>query len=270
MVPARTIDPLTIRPVQSVAEYDGCEEVQRRAWGYADIDIVPTNELISIAKAGGLVLGAFDEAGRVLGFCFGLVGRDPESGLVYHYSRMVGVDPAHRSRGIARALKLAQRDAVLAQGIGIMRWTFEPLESLNATLNLGRLGAEAVAYLRDLYGSATTSPLHAGIGTDRLLVEWRLDRPRREAPEGAPRIEVPRDIQALKKDPEAARAERARVREAFERAFADGLVAVDFRDGAYLLAPRRFDARPSTPGPPRGPSAPFDAAQGRQGERGGP
>lgn len=227
---------LAIRRVETIAEYDACEEIQRRAWGYKDIDVVPTNELISVVKAGGLVLGGFDGAsGRMVGFCFGIVGRDPESGKVYHYSRMVGVDPEFRGRGIAYELKLAQRAAVLEQGLDVMKWTFEPLEAANATLNLTKLGAAAVAYIRDLYGSVTTSPLHQGLGTDRLLVEWRLREPRRTAAPGAPRIEIPREIQALKRDPADGRRERARVREEFERAFAEGLVAVDFRDGAYLL-----------------------------------
>ncbi len=235
-----------IRPIGSVPEYDACEEIQRRAWGYADIDVVPTNELISIAKAGGVVLGAFEGGGRLAGFCFGLVGRDHATGRAYHYSRMVGVDPERRGRGIAEALKLAQRAAVLEQGLDIMRWTYDPLEAANATLNLRKLGAEAVAYLRDLFGAGTTSPLHAGLGTDRVLVEWRLRAARRapDASPGAPRIDVPPDIQALKRDAAAARAARERVRDAFEAALAAGFVAVDFRGGAYLFARRREPDHP--------------------------
>src|SRR4051794_36552879 len=54
--------PLTIRAIRTVPEYDACEELQRRAWGYRDIDVVPKNELISASKAGGVVLGAFAPA----------------------------------------------------------------------------------------------------------------------------------------------------------------------------------------------------------------
>jgi predicted GNAT superfamily acetyltransferase len=151
---------------------------------------------------------------------------------------MVGVDPEFRGRGIGQALKLAQKQAVLAQGLDLMRWTFEPLAAENATLNLAKLGAEAVAYIPNLYGDATTSPLHQGLGTDRLLVEWRLAAPRRAPDARAPRISVPADLAALRRSPGEAAQVRARVRDEFKRAFESGLVAVDFKDGTYLFAKR--------------------------------
>ena len=55
-----------------------------------------------------------------------------------------------------------------------MLWTYDPLVARNAHLNIVRLGARPVEYVRDLYGSDTTSSLHAGLGTDRFVVEWRL------------------------------------------------------------------------------------------------
>jgi chorismate synthase len=227
-----------IRPAETIAEYDACEEIQRRAWGYQDIDVVPTNELISAVRAGGVVLGAFLDDGRMAGFVFGIVGREQETGLVYHYSRMVGVDPEFRGKGIAQSLKMAQRGAVMEQGLDIMRWTFEPLEAGNAMLNLRKLGAEVVGYYQNLFGDVTTSPLHQGIGTDRLMVEWRLRGPRREVDTRGPRIEIPTSIQDLKRNPSEAQRARARVRAEFEAALADGWIAVDFKDGAYGFARR--------------------------------
>lgn len=216
-----------IRPVASTAEFLACEEIQRRAFGYADRDIVPKNELISIARSGGLVLGAFEEGGEMLGFVFGFVGRDHRSGALYHSSRMVAVVPEARRRGLALALKYAQRDAVLAQGLREIRWTFDPLAAGNARLNLHKLGAVANGYVRDLYGPSS-SPLHAH-GTDRLTVTWVLDRPRRAAPADAERIALPAGAPG--------NAARAALRERFEDAFARGLVAVDFVEGAYVLVP---------------------------------
>jgi predicted GNAT superfamily acetyltransferase len=58
-----------------------------------------------------------------------------------------------------------------------VHWTFDPLESRNAHVNFVRLGAIANEYVRDFYG-ASDSPLHAGIGTDRLIVTWQLDSER--------------------------------------------------------------------------------------------
>ena len=47
----------------------------------------------------------------------------------------------------------------------------------NAYLNFMRLGAIARRYLPNCYG-VTTSPLHGGMPTDRLIAEWWLDSPR--------------------------------------------------------------------------------------------
>jgi len=256
--------PCAIRPVATIAEYDACEEIQRKAWGYQDIDVVPTNELLSVAKAGGLVLGAFAQAAaaaqgepqeRLIGFCFGLLGRDHATGRLYHFSRMVGVDPEARGRGIAQRLKHAQRDAVLAQGLDLMRWTFDPLQSLNASLNVARLGAEAVTYVRDMYGGATTSPLHA-LGTDRVIVEWRLRGPRLAPDPRLPALPIPQDLAALKRtDLPRAQRERLRVRAAFEAALAEGQVAVDFDPArGYLFAHARDHAQASAPSQETPPS----------------
>jgi predicted GNAT superfamily acetyltransferase len=206
---------MEIRDVAAIEEFRACEALQKAAFGYEDLDVVPKNELISIARSGGIVLGAFEGA-RLAGFVFGFLGRDGASGALYHSSRMVAVDPERRGRGIASALKMAQRERALAQGIAAMRWTFDPLAVANAHLNLRKLGAVATGYARDYYG-----PTRAGRPTDRLLVTWRLDRPRREAPPGAERIAVPAPIEEV----------RAR----FEDAFARGLEALDFQEGAYLL-----------------------------------
>ena len=74
-------------------------------------------------------------------------------------------------------LKAYQREELLAAGITRVRWTFDPLESKNAHLNLNKLGAFAREYVEDIYGQ-TTSILHQGIGTDRFVPTWILDSDR--------------------------------------------------------------------------------------------
>ncbi|NIP92192.1 MAG: acetyltransferase, partial [Gemmatimonadetes bacterium] len=61
-----------------------------------------------------------------------------------------------------------------------MYWTFDPLESRNAYLNLSRLGAVVREYAPDMYG-VSDSPLHRGLGTDRFVVTWELDTARVQA-----------------------------------------------------------------------------------------
>ena len=86
---------------------------------------------------------------------------------------MLGVLPQYRDRGIGEELKRRQRDVVLAQGITLMTWTFDPLQSRNARLNLRKLGAVCHTYARNLYGTMSDR-LNAGVPSDRFEVEWHL------------------------------------------------------------------------------------------------
>ena len=84
---------------------------------------------------------------------------------------MVGVLAEYRDRGVGRLLKLAQREDALARQINRIEWTFDPLQLKNASFNIARLGAIVRHYIPNLYGR-TSSPLHAGLPTDRLVAEW--------------------------------------------------------------------------------------------------
>ena len=100
------------------------------------------------------------------------------------WSHMVGVLPEYRRRAWAE-LKLAQRERALAAGFDLMEWTFDPLQALNAHLNFAKLGVVCEEYAVNLYGEST-SALHRGTPTDRLVVQWRLGEPHVER-----RIEQP-------------------------------------------------------------------------------
>jgi predicted GNAT superfamily acetyltransferase len=219
---------IVVRPVETVAEYRACQEVQRRAWGITeDGYLVPVATMISVQHAGGLVLGAFD-GGRVVGFAFAYLGR--VNGRLALYSQLAGVDPAVQDRGIGGKLKAAQRDWARAQGLALVAWAFDPMQAGNANLNLHRLGATSTTYMVNYYGERTDA-LNAGLDTDRLVVEWPTDEAIRRWREDEPpvRIEIPADFAAVR----AQSIERARdcqraVRATFQRAFAAGYVAMDF------------------------------------------
>jgi len=166
-----------IRPLERISEYHDCEDMQRRVWNFAgDLDIIPLTQLVSAHKVGGVMLGAFADDGAMLGFCYSFLGRRA-NGELFHHSHMLAVDDKFRSAGLGAALKWAQRDAVLAQGIEWMAWTYDPLESLNGYFNFTKLGVIARTYCEDLYGQ-TSSGLHRGTPTDRLRAEWPLASPR--------------------------------------------------------------------------------------------
>jgi predicted GNAT superfamily acetyltransferase len=158
-----------VRAVDSLFEFEACEELQRRVWGYADIDVIPTNELVNIQKNGGLVLGAFERGGGLVGFVFGFTGYRERK--VFHCSRMVAVLDEFRGRGVACRLKTAQAEEIMKRGIDLITWTVDPLEAANAALNFRKLGVVANEYEVNLYGQST-SFLHEGLDTDRLVVRW--------------------------------------------------------------------------------------------------
>src|SRR5271168_1847887 len=164
-------EPVVIRSCHAIEEFHACVELQREIWGEADLEVEPATMFVVAEHSGGQVLGAF-AGGTLIGFLLAVAGvRDGEP---YLHSHMTGIEEGFRDRGVGRALKLFQREEALARGIRLIEWTFDPLELRNAHFNLNRLGAICRNYLPNLYG-VTTSPLHRGLRTDRLLAEWYLE-----------------------------------------------------------------------------------------------
>ena len=93
---------------------------------------------------------------------------------------MLAVHPEARRRGLAKRLKLYQRELLLQHGIAVASWSFDPLVAANANLNLNGLGAVPVEYVVNMYGD-TGSVLHHSLDTDRFVVDWRLVDPRVES-----------------------------------------------------------------------------------------
>ncbi len=243
---ASELGEVQVRHCHGLAEFEACLRVQQQVWRGADLDVVPLPLFVVAAETGGQVLGAFAGA-QIVGFTMAVAG--VRGGRAFLHSHMTAVVEAYRDRGVGRQLKLFQRQDALERGIELVEWTFDPLETKNAYFNLMRLGAIARRYLPNCYG-ITTSPLHGGLPTDRLVAEWWLRSPRvaqalRGAlPAGASkaRIRVPSGISELRsKDPAAVARAQGEVRDAFERWFAQGYAATAVertRAGSdYLLEP---------------------------------
>ena len=165
----------TIRPFETVEEFQDCVRFQEEIWGGGFSERVAVAILKVSQRLGGIASGAYDESGDLAGFVYGMTG--VESGEVVHWSDMLAVRPELQNSGLGARLKGYQRDTLLAQGITRMHWTFDPLESKNAYLNLNKLGAVAREYVQDMYGQ-TDTPRHMGIGTDRLVPTWMMDSER--------------------------------------------------------------------------------------------
>lgn len=240
-------DEIRIASLTELTQFDECVALQDAVWGYDDSARMSQKVFLLAAHIGGQVLGAF-EGETLVGYAMSLPGvRD---GFPYLHSHHLAVLPEWRNAGVGRGLKLAQREDALRRGIGLMEWTFDPLEIKNSYLNFSRLGAISRRYERNFYG-ASSSPLHGGLPTDRIVAEWWLgsDRVRRalagkageaESLEG---VAVPVEIAAWK----ACDADRAKARDvqeanavALEAAFARGLAVVGYErnergDGRFLL-----------------------------------
>jgi len=164
-------DPYVIRPLTSQAEYRVCEDIQIAVWGLSERECVPWSQFMAVQRHGGLVLGAFSPEGELVGFVYGFLSRELERWAFY--SDLMAVLPAHRGHRLGYYLKLVQREHILARGLDLIVWTYDPLEAINARLNLNRLGGIARQYEVDYWGDFG-GQLTQGLETDRLLCEWHL------------------------------------------------------------------------------------------------
>lgn len=254
--------------METVEEYRACQVIQRRAWGITeDSYVVPVATMISVQHAGGLVLGAC-EGERLVGFAFGYLGR--VEGQWVLYSQLAGVDPTVQDRGVGGLLKAAQRAWAKEQGLAMVAWSFDPMQAGNANFNLHRLGAYSHTYQVNYFGERTDA-LNAGMDTDRLLALWPVeDVPRRwlgedlkpmpllrsalrpdglltpvperasiTATEAPLTVEIPTGFAVLREgDPALAREWQLALREAMQRAFAAGYMAMDFLRESAETHPR--------------------------------
>ena len=258
--------PCTIRDLETYQEMLTLRQLQREIWGLDEPNFGLYPPLLySAAKNGGMVLGVFDdETGQMVAFLFGFLGREP-GGPFKLCSQTMGVLPKWRGQGIAEALKQTQWERVIAQGLPLITWTFDPLEGPNAQLNLHKLRAISRTYWRDVYG-CNFGALNADLPTDRLVVEWWVNGRRLQHKSGAThfqsashlktasifevagagvegriiqthlglettplQLEIPADIHPVKAaDPGLALDWRLKVRQAFETYFAKGYLATDF------------------------------------------
>jgi predicted GNAT superfamily acetyltransferase len=180
-----------IRPLTTIDECRAVAALERDVWGYTDAeDVVPPPVLIVSVKRGGILLGAFDEAGAMKGFVYSIPA--VKDGQLTQWSHMLGVAGDARDAGLGLRLKLAQRDAALAIGVELIEWTYDPLQALNAHLNFAKLGVVVEEYEENIYG-ASSSPLHSGSPTDRFVAEWKLRVPHVERRIAGPAFGLIRD-----------------------------------------------------------------------------
>jgi predicted GNAT superfamily acetyltransferase len=159
--------------IHDIDDLRGCQAVvavQEAVWG-AESEIVPPSVLVASIKRGGILLGAYGDD-RLVGFVWSMPGWLNQ--VRTQWSHMLAVLPDARGARIGERLKWAQRERALEQGVTLIEWTFDPLQALNAHLNVSVLGCVSNEYLVDAYGELA-GPLHRGTPTDRLIASWWID-----------------------------------------------------------------------------------------------
>jgi len=156
------------------------EELQGLIWPGSELDIVPLHMMLAVIHNGGLLLGAYENS-HLIGFSFGFPGMtfSQNGWRLKHCSHMLGVHPDSRDSGVGFALKSTQRKFILEQGVDLVTWTYDPLFSRNAYLNINRLGGVCNTYLRSEYGLMRDG-LNNGLASDRFQVDWWVNSARVE------------------------------------------------------------------------------------------
>lgn len=199
--------PIEIRPIDTVEAVEHFQRLEVLIWGSPPEDVVPLHVVITAVRNGGGCLGAYAEdgpaeTGGMVGLTFwfpglGVPTNGPGRGRRQWKmcSHMAGVLPDRQGLGIGLQLKLAQRAAILAQGMTQwVTWTYDPLLRTNAVFNIHRLGAVCNVYRPEFYGMMRDE-LNAGTPSDRLQVDWWLasERVQRRIAGG----ETPRNMRTM-------------------------------------------------------------------------
>ncbi|HEX8251234.1 MAG TPA: GNAT family N-acetyltransferase [Pyrinomonadaceae bacterium] len=243
---------IEIREMATVEELTECVYLQREVFASPDLEISPVRHLIVSRQAGGWTLGAL-AGGKLVGFVLSVPMFRGASGRAF-YSHMTAVRQGFQNYGIGAQLKWAQRERALQEGINYIKWTYQPPQARNAFFNLERLGVTVKTYMPNFYGTDYSTSAEQneviGLDSDRLFAEWHLDSPKVvalskgekfvETGKVALTIEIPNDWNNLVAAvPEKAIAEQTRIKEEFQRAFAEGLICKGFErsetNPRYLL-----------------------------------
>jgi predicted GNAT superfamily acetyltransferase len=173
----------TLKILDTPDDLMAVEHLQRVVWPGNETEVVPVHMFIAVVHNGGLVIGAYDQLEedipQLIGFVFGFPGfyLTPDGPRLKHCSHMLAVLPAYRDRGVGFALKRAQWQMVRHQKLDRITWTYDPLLSRNAYLNIVKLGAVCNTYRSEVYGEMRDG-LNVGLPSDRFEVDWWVNTKR--------------------------------------------------------------------------------------------
>ena len=202
-----------------------------KTWAMHSGTQVTPNLLQAMVHSGSYLSGAFID-GKCVGAAFAFPAT---TGGLHLHSHMTAVLDEYRDQGIGYALKIDQWNWAKKNNYSEISWTFDPLVSRNAKLNLMKLGVNISSYHPNFYGEMPDA-LNAGDESDRLMVSWNVvgENPVQRELVSTPKsndilIQIPADIVAIRsKGKEENLHWRYKVREQFLQAFEKGGQVVGF------------------------------------------
>jgi predicted GNAT superfamily acetyltransferase len=220
-----------LRQIIGIVEQELALNIFDRVWSSNNSSQIPRNLLQAMVHSGSYLSGAFID-GKCVGAAFAFPAT---TGGLHLHSHMTAVLHEYRDQGVGYALKIDQWHWAKKNNYPEISWTFDPLVSRNAKLNLIKLGVDISSYHPNFYGDMPDA-LNAGDESDRLMVRWKVVRenPVQRELILTPKpndilIQIPADIVAIRsRDREENLRWRRKVREQFLQAFEKGGQVVGF------------------------------------------
>ena len=248
---------LKIVEVESAQQAEEMATFFKTIWTDGD-EVVPFDLVLAVVHVGGYAALAKQD-GTVVGASFGFLGNFAAHQVLHSHVTASSVP------GVGYELKQHQFNWAKEREIAGITWTFDPLVRRNCVFNFQKLGAMAIEYQPNFYGTMTDT-INAGDDSDRLFAYWPVQDQISDAPTktssialkndaGKPKamsvdldkafwVELPEDIESLRKsDIDLARQWRRAVREVLQPALDDGwfIAAVNDDRTAILVEPGTSD-----------------------------
>jgi predicted GNAT superfamily acetyltransferase len=225
---------LRISQVSSVEEMESVSAFLCKVWAGGP-EVVPFDLGLAVLHVGAYCSAAYDGENMVAA-SFGF--RGVYNGKDILHSHVTG----SFQPGAGYELKQHQFNWAVRQGLAGITWSFDPLVRRNCVFNFEKLGARAIEYLPNFYGTMTDE-INAGDDSDRLFVYWDLagssslevDSPEAISPK-AISVEIPEDIETLRRtDLAEAKLWRSKTRETLDPLMAQGWTISRMKDRSHLL-----------------------------------
>jgi predicted GNAT superfamily acetyltransferase len=222
---------IQVRKLDSLSDQHLGRNVFDQTWAMDSGTEITPNLLQAMVHSGSYLSGAFID-GKCVGAAFAFPAT---TGGLHLHSHMTAVLDEYRDQGVGYALKIDQWHWAKKNNYSEISWTFDPLVSRNAKLNLVKLGVDISSYHPNFYGDMPDA-LNAGDESDRLMVSWKVvgENPVQRELVLTPKpndilIQIPADIVAIRsKDRQENLRWRRKVREQFLQAFEKGGRVVGF------------------------------------------